>query len=244
MAKRSYSHSMRAAYSKCPRYFKFAFVDGLGTPPSADMSFGTGIHTGSQAYLEGDDGSAVFKLYWESEKGRDIPYNRYGWKEYLEMGIEFMRKFEKWVPKFKPYKMEERIFTEIGGVKMEGTIDFAGDFDGVPSVLDFKTTAYAYPKEKIVCDDQMPLYSQLAKTAWGYEAKQLVYFPFVKSNTSIQTPMKADLSTLNIAGTMENVVSQCNMIEADKVFPQNRGACMMGKVKCPFFDRCHSKVEE
>jgi hypothetical protein len=245
---RSYSYSQIQAAYKCLRYYKLLYVDKLKpeVPHSADMSFGTAIHAAIQACLEGDDGQAVFSAYWESEKDSELKYGRFDWETLAKQGPEIMRKFEKsHAKKFKIHKMEERIYSEIEGVRLEGTPDFLGEFAGVPSVVDFKVMSYPIPEERLVCNDQMPLYYYMAKKEQVYEAEQLVYFPIIKGKygqaPSIQTPLILPVKSIDIDATLSNILNVCRELDARTEFQQNRSSCIIGENRCDFWDVCHGR---
>lgn len=226
---------------KCQTKYKLQYLDKVSIPglPSIDLEFGTALHAGLNSLLEGEDGAEVFKVYWETLKGKDFVKARKGWEELKETGEVFLSRFSRLHAKhFKPFKMEERISGRIGGHNFEGTPDFVGDYKGIPSIVDFKTSGYAYPKEKIIVNEQMPLYAELVKQAYKYDVKQLVYFVFIKAEMRIQV-VTVDLTKELLDGALKNVVLLCDELVGKKVFTKNPHSCMMGSFKCPYFDTCH-----
>jgi len=190
----SYSYSQLQAAYRCNRYFKLLYVDKLKptiTSKSADLVFGSAVHFSLENYLkDGDDPVESFKAYWTPETP-NLEYGRHN-QACLESNAEallprFVRLHAK---KFTVHQTEERLFgtlREGSKVRLEGTPDLLGDYEGIPSVVDFKTAGYRYPKEKIFLNEQMFLYAHLARQQ-GYPVKQLVHIVFIKGNTpSIQT---------------------------------------------------------
>lgn len=248
MTDRSYNYSaLQSAYT-CLKKFKLLYVDKIKAPvpESADLHFGTAVHAGAQAFLEGQDGVEVFRAYWESEKDKDRRYGRFDWAALSNQGEGLLAKFERFhLKKFKVFKLEERIYTQIEDVRLEGTPDFVGEFEGVPCILDFKTTGYNYVREKLICNEQMPLYQVMAKQEWGYDAKQLIYFPFVKGdNYKIQRALKLDVNPEHVQATVRNVLAVCRELDKRIEFHENRASCLIGQNKCEYFDLCHGAVSK
>lgn len=243
MTERSYSFSQIQAAYKCLKYFKLLYVDRLGLPGphSGDMAFGTAIHAGIQASLEGEDPQAIFRVFWESEKDKERRYGRFDWESLKNQGEILLSKFQRTHAKrFKIFKMEERVFSTIDGVRLEGTPDFVGEFDGKPSIVDFKTAAYRYSPDKLICNEQMPLYAEMVKREWAYNAENLVYFPLIKGDPpSIQNAVILPISKVDVAGTVKNVLSVCRELDTRTEWHQNRAGCLMGTNRCDFWNTCH-----
>jgi hypothetical protein len=241
MTQRSYSYSQIQAAYKCLRYFKLLYVDRLKAPVAhkADLSFGTAIHAGVQAYLEGENGVDVFTAYWDSEKDKGLAYGRQDHASLRENGIVLLSRFERLHLKhFKPYKLEERIYVTEAGVALEGTPDFIGWYKDVPVIVDWKTAGYRYMPEKLTCNEQMPLYDFMAEKAYGWKAEAHLYGVFIKGREpSIQMlQQKSDAAAR--AATLENVLAVCRELDSRSHWHQNRGGCLMGQYKCDMFGVC------
>lgn len=236
----SYS-SISTAYT-CYQKYKYLYVDELSTPgpDSAELHFGTAIHMGLQAMIEGADYQSVFSFYWQSIKKADVEYRRYDWDAYLEMGTVFLARFERLHLKSfgKPDFLEERLYKKLGKFDLEGTPDYIGEYKGVLSVIDFKTSATPYPKEKIVVNEQMPLYAYLS----GLDVKQAVYYVFCKSDTRIQTVVQ-ELTPEFMKNKLANIESMCEDLSQRSTYPRNTNGCMMGSYKCAFFTKCHGDTK-
>ena len=243
----SYSYSMLSAAYRCNRYFRLVYVDKLkptAITKSADLVYGSSIHFALENYLkDGDDPVESFKAYWAPEAA-NLEYGRHI-QGCLESNAEtllsrFVRLHAK---KFKVHQMEERLYGTIregSTVRLEGTPDLLGEYEGTPSVVDFKTSGYRYPKEKIFLNEQMFLYAHLARQA-GYNVKQLVYYVFIKGNTpSIQTlalPLEDDY----LKKVLANIEIQCDNLDKLRESGQwsyNSNSCQMGERKCDYFEHC------
>jgi hypothetical protein len=237
------SYSMMQTYLSCAAKYKHIFVDGIKSDldTSADVSFGTAVHTGLNALLEGDDGEAAFDLYWQCEKNRELRYGAHDWERLHHMGFVFLERFKRLhLKKFKPHTMEQRLYAKLATVDVEGTADFIGEFDGLPTVLDFKTSYAPYEKTRILHNPQLYLYAYLAKQALKYEASQLVYMVFVKHPEPRIQILKAPLTTEIMDGMMTAVEDAMTTIMASHDFghfPKNMMSCG-GKYPCQFLNKC------
>lgn len=246
----SYNYSALSAAYKCNRYFKLLYVDRL-TPKvakSADLMFGSSFHFALEEYFTAKVNLVdSFHTYWDAEADK-LEYGRYG-REALESNAKtLLERFERLhAKKITVSQIERRLYGSLpGGIKVEGTPDILGDFEGLPSVIDFKTAGYRFPKEKIEINEQMVLYAHLAMQN-GYTPKQLVYIVFIKGNTpSIQT-LTYELKPDHIERVLENVRIQCeslNRMQEENKFSYNSNSCQQGDRKCDFFDHCWGKKAE
>lgn len=235
--------TLQTAY-RCLRAYKLLYVDRLTPPsvPSADLSFGTAVHAGVQAVLEGGNGLEVFSLFWDSEREKEMRFSRGDWASLKENGEVLVSRFERLhAKKFQIFKMEEKILTKLEDITLEGTPDFVGLFDGVPSIVDFKTAAYPYTEDKLICNEQMPLYAYMAEKEWGYKIEQLVYVVLVKGREPRIQTIAMPLDRAAQAATLQNILTVCRRLEQEKEFPQNRASCLIGTNRCDWWDVCHGK---
>lgn len=238
----NYSYSIIQAAYRCSKLYKMLYVDKITPPvePGGDLAFGTAIHAGVQAILEGANGLEVFALFWSSLKDQPHRWGRNSWEELKEQGEVLLARFERLhAKKFKIFKMEERIYTKMGDISLEGTPDFVGEFNGVPSIVDFKTSGYTYSEDKLVCNEQMPLYSWMAEKEWGYKAQQYVYIVFVKGREPRIQTLVLPVDPAAQDRTLSNIHAVCKKLEQETVFTENRGSCLMGTQRCDFWSICH-----
>lgn len=226
---------------RCMYKFKLDYIDKLPQEGghSIDLAFGTGLHSGLQAIMEGEDPALTFSIYWESVKGalQDV---RNSYEELGALGQTFLARFLRLhAKKFTPTRIEQRLQGKIGGYDFEGTPDLVGLYEGVPSLIDFKTSAREYPKEKIVVNEQMPIYAELERQQpGGLKVEQLVYYVFIKGEGRIQT-IKRPLTDALLTGALQNVILMCRELQGRTEYPKNPGSCVMGSWKCPRYQFCH-----
>lgn len=242
-AKNQFWYSKLKDFDRCPRYYKLKHIDGVPVPEekSADLSFGTAIHAALNYHLEtGESGVSVFERFWDLAAAEGLEYGRYKHAELHAIADILLQRFERLHSKhFKPHMMEERLYHR----GLEGTPDFVGEYKGVKSVVDFKTSAQRYHPLRIRSDDQLPLYAWLAREApgerCGYHAEQIVYVVLIKDlkAPSIQVltaPMSEQLAlkAASLAG------DKCDDILASNFTP-NSSSCIVGTRVCPYWEHCH-----
>lgn len=239
---RSYNPSSLALARQCEICYKLRYIDGIETPSNLDLQFGTALHFGLQTMLSGEPGYAQdFEGYWNHQKHLDGSA-RYSWEDLLRQGLTLLERFERmYLKKFKLFKQEERLESELNGIRCHGTPDFIGDFDGIPSIVDFKTASYSYHKECAQTSEQMIFYAWLAEKTLGFSAQQVVYIPFIKGDTPrIQKPVIYKLTKEMTDKCMYNYYLQCAYLESKnkglRDYYMNYSHAIQGDRKNPCFD--------
>lgn len=232
---------------KCYKLFKLKHLDGLKEEiNSADLEFGTAIHFVIEHLIVPNDdvGTYSYEQLFESVWGsqyvkKDLTYGYLGYDTLYERGLELLRKFNKQhVKDFNPFRVEQRINFKIldDGAEFTGKPDFVGEYKGVPSIVDFKTSARAYPNmRKIMSDEQMAIYTIGVKKVWNYDVRQIVYKVLCKDESSrIQTQvLEIDLDWAYKMAYNANTVALD--LSNRKDFPMNRYSCQ----NCNFFKTCY-----
>lgn len=237
---------MLDAAQTCPQKYKYRYIDKLEEPgdPSQALNFGTALHAGLQATLEDFDGLAVFEVFWNSLKDTRLVSDGFTWEQSKHLGEVFLSRFERLHAKhFKPFMIEEQVKAEIGGIEFEGTPDFVGEYKGVPSVVDWKTSSYPYDKVKLFTNMQMPLYAAMVKKAKGYDVKQLVYVVFIKREERIQV-LTVPLTDELLQRAIRNAVILSEELQTRTVFPMNTNSCQMGKFRCAYLSKCYPDLKD
>ena len=219
------------------------YVDKLAStaPESGDLAFGSALHSAINGVLTGQNGEELFEIYWNSYQDKEIVYGRFKWAELKELGLKFLSKFSRLHSgKYSVSRAEQRLYGEYRGVKFEGTPDFLGLYGGKPSLRDFKTSGYNYPKEKEDTALQLYLYAYLAVSAADFYPETLGYDVFNKGTGSIQT-MTWDYDKYTMFKYLDDMVDYCEMIDKQTHYAKNPNACVMGSIKCSMFDQCWGK---
>lgn len=242
----SFSYSALSSAARCETLYRFQFIDKIPQPtaPSGDMSFGTAIHLGLEGILTGGDGVADFSLFWEIEKSKPNKYGRFNWGDLKTQGEKLLTRFERLhSKKFKEFQMEQRLYGLLpSGHSIEGTPDFLGTYMNVPCLIDFKTSGSRYNKDRIKTSQQLYLYAHLARTVLKYPVEQILYYVFVKGNEpSIQTicsPLDESLMKFHLDNSSLQIESLLKIAET-KNYTKNPANCLMGELKCSYFDLCY-----
>lgn len=245
MSERSYSYSDYSAALSCFRRYKLLKVDSIvpNVADSGDLLFGTAMHAAINAALRSDDAQGVFDLHWNGAAEQDnVAYGRFNWPQLKELGSTFIRKFgERYAKDFRPQVMEQRLYSEYKGIKLEGTPDFLGKYKSDLVVVDWKTSSQNYDKQRAAVGLQLWLYAYLATTALDFKPQKLVYLVFNKATGSVQTPVMVDFSASKMLDILDNMVHYLKLVDVETVFPKNLNACIVGAQRCPFWKECHKE---
>ena len=237
----TFRYSALDASMRCLRKYQYQYIDKVpsGQPESADMNFGTAVHAGLNAILEGEDGLSVFNFYWQSEKNKERKYGAHDWAALEQLGQIFLTRFKsRHAKKFKPVAMEQKLISSLGAFTLEGTPDFIGEFEGVPSVVDFKTSYRPYPNTKIVHNPQLYIYAAMAAAKLQYMPEQLVYMVFCKSPEPRIQVIKRAITPQDIEEMLLTVRDQCAELQGRMRFPKNCANCVVGSYQCEYFGKC------
>lgn len=248
--KKPFRYSTIQDFYKCPAYYKWKHVDGVPDPgmeSSADMRFGSAIHLGVQDLFEGGNGLDVFNMWWQLEESNKLDFTRLKHGDLGKIGQELLVIFrDEQMKHFKPLHLEKKLVTKLGDHDYSGTIDFVGDYRGVPSVVDWKTSAMPYTQYKIEVNEQMYGYAALAEKELGFKAEQLVYGVAIKDPKNPRWQMRTlKLVPAVLEEKLDNVTAVCNHIDSTKRFTKNPNQCVTGSYGnvrvCPYYSLCHKK---
>lgn len=185
-----FRYSMIDSFLTCPKCFYDRYVLGKEDKTrSSAIEYGQAMHAAIRAHFEGGNAIEVFNLYWNSLKDVDMKVYRYSWQELGDLANNrFLPNFIKLhASHFTDCKMEETLEMQLGPYKIQGTFDMCGDYKGVLTLSDWKTSIYDYKASKVSRNHQLYVYCMLYAAHYGVLPKQVMYKTFVKSKGSIQT---------------------------------------------------------
>lgn len=236
--------AINTAY-QCLRKYQLQYLEGIQPEgESGDMAFGSAIHYALYTHFDSKKDDVlgdvspieVFNTIWEMSKEKEMKYARQGWAELREQGEIFIERFIKLRAKdAKPEYLEKEMQFFIGNHKFSGTADVIGKYKDVPSVIDFKTSAYAYDKRKLKTNEQMYIYAHAAKQVLNYEAQQLVYVVFVKNPAPRIQVITIPLTQTKLNSMIDNVRAMADDLAQRKYFPMNRNSCL----NCNMYKHCY-----
>ena len=211
------------------------------------LEFGSALHAGLNTALEAQDADSAmdtFEAYWDTcQDGLDYKGERFSKEIYADMGRRFVANFHKrYASKMKLIVGEKRMHGVYKDpYTLEGTPDALVEYNGQNVLLDFKSSGYPYAAEKIDVSLQLNLYAWLLEEN-GYKVDAIAYAVFVKSNGSISTlkPIPYDKEkALQMIGDMVKY-----FVRNGNSFERNPNACIMGKIVCPYLEKCYVKSKE
>lgn len=243
----SFSYSQLSAALSCQQLYKYLYVDKLVVPEkeSFALHFGSALHAGLNALMEGTDGNATFNAYWDSVVDLDFESGRHDHANLRAMGDIFLDRFSKLHLKYYKFiKGEERLYATLpSGIKVEGTMDCLAEYKGKLSLIDFKTSSTRYPKEKVAASDQLRLYAYLAQKNLNVRIEQLVYVVFVKTKEPSIQVLAEDLNQEELTARIANIDGQCwqTQLSLDSgLVTRNHNNCFSYGRKCKYFELCHT----
>lgn len=246
MAKISWSNSAISTAVQCKRKYKYVYIDKLQPEEdNTDLAFGQAMHTAIETILvDKEDGREIFSIYWDTYKDLPMSSPRFNWTKLKDLGLEFLRKFQRLhAKKYVITQMEQRLYGEYGGITLNGMPDFIGTYNGTLSLRDFKTSAYNYAKEKADITTQLYLYAYLMGQNLGYYPATLGYDVFVKSTGSIQN-LTWNFDEDRMKEILDTMIVICKDMEEETLYPRNPYNCIMGAKICPFYKKCWEKEYE
>lgn len=242
MKKASFSYSELSSALSCNRMYQYLYIDKLQVeePESLALHFGSALHAGLNAILEGSAGGA-FAAYWDSVAAMEFNKDRHSHESLGEMGQLFLERFYRLhKPHYELIHGEDRLYANSPrGVKLEGTPDALVMYKGKLTLVDFKTSSQRYADGKVESSDQLRLYAYLLQENLNVKIEQIAYVVFIKTKEpSIQMQvMELDQEDLKLR--IANIETLCLEIAAKNEYPQNFNSCLNYGRKCKFFDKCH-----
>ncbi len=213
-----FRYSIIDSYLGCPSKFKQLYLDDKAVrQESLDLSFGSALHLALKSHFDGDDAYAIFDMYWKSVAAKKMPSNRFNWDDLGDMAVnKFLPNFIKLhSKKFVDVVQEETIeMPFLGSHSLSGTFDVACTYEGKLSIIDYKTSAAEYRRDKIIRNPQMYIYAKLYEHKYGILPEQLIYKVFIKSEKRIQTQKieltkaKLDVMMLNVEGICKDILNR------------------------------------
>lgn len=191
-------------------------------PQSADLEFGTAMHSAINAIWHNEEGEDVFNVHWESLRDKELTYSRFKYDDLRDLGVKFCRRFKShYAHRFSIDKAEIRLQGDFEGLRLNGQFDYYGGLDGDLALLDLKTSAYNYPAEKKDVALQLNLYAYLMLQN-GYEPpSKLGYIVLSKGGGSIQAPLTWDFNEATCLAFVKDMVSYCRLYDGLTEYPRN-----------------------
>jgi len=211
-----FSPTMMATYLKCPRMFKYKYIDKLGEKfkqPRPYLSFGNSIHKTLDEFMRRKPQERSFKLLkailetqWESEGFINAEQE----EEFFHRAVEMLNNFyEAGEYKLQPDFVEQWFEFPVEDFILSGRID---RIDG-EHVIDYKTGNYVPNIEELKNDVQTIVYLHGAHHIISKPAQSIIYY-YLASNQKIQITKTPD----EIKQDLEKIKDIVRRIRTDKEF--------------------------
>src|SRR6202158_1409173 len=177
----TYSYTQISQYLSCPRRYKHRYLDGWKEKDiRAAMQFGRAFEQAVAAYFQRQDAAAVLYREWATHRDSSLHYSeRDSWDRMLQSGVQLLERFaqDDRVRIRQPRRNLQIKFTRplAGQNDFVAYIDALGQLDGIPCLLEWKTTSSRYPEEPaglLALDPQLVCYSWIPGIA---EVAQVVF---------------------------------------------------------------------
>jgi hypothetical protein len=145
-----WSTSRFMLWDQCPGSFKERYIDGVWTPPTEAMAFGSAVHAGLEEHFRGGNGDLAFRRKWK-EYGTDGDYLTATGLDLLDLVYDLnLSGSPEWGFELQTPEL---------GANTIGFIDLVGS-DGI--VYDFKTTRGKWSQARAQKELWQPLVYTLA----------------------------------------------------------------------------------
>ena len=241
----TYSYTQISQYLSCPRRYRHRYLDGWQEKDTrAPMLFGRAFEQAIAAFFRREDPAAVLFEQWGLCKDMGLTYSGNDtWDRMLQQGIQLLERFaqDARVRIRRPRSNQQIQFTRAlgSGNNFVSYVDAIGELDGMPCLLEWKTTSARYPEEpagisaldpQLVCYSWMTGMDEVAQVV--FVRKRLVEVQYLRA--TISDEQRQEFATL-VEDTVRRIESGLFLPHSGIRFPQN--PC----TTCPFIGLCLDK---
>jgi hypothetical protein len=166
-----YSYSQISQYLRCPRSYRFRYLDGWREKETrAAMVFGRCFEKALHAYFCREDSAAVLFKEWACFRETPFEYSKGDtWDRMVHQGVHLLERFAQddriHIRRPKQNLQVKMVRALPGGNEFVAYIDALGELDGKHCLIDWKTTTSRYPEEPsglLLLDPQLICYSWIS----------------------------------------------------------------------------------
>lgn len=179
----SFSNAQYGAFKGCGHGYKLKYVDRVETPPEGRMLQGVAVHAGAEFAVKAllstgaapsvEEGVAVVEESLKENDGEKVGADK-------DLSIRLFRLYHaRILPTLRPLAVEEYFAVKLGTVTVRGFIDLVDAPQGLPVVVDLKTSAAKWSDADLATDPQFTLYAAVRRT------------PFVRVDNLVNTKTPA-----------------------------------------------------
>src|SRR3954471_20853168 len=227
----TYSYTQISHYLACPRRYRHKYLDGWQEKDlRAAMLFGRSFEKALAAYFRREDAAVALFENWSAYRDCGLEYSGNDtWDSMLQKGFQLLDRFaqDQRIEVPKPRRQQQVKFTrEISaGNDFVAYVDAIGKLDGVPCLIEWKTTSQRYPDQPqglLALDPQLVCYSWITGIADVAEVvfvrKRLIEVQYLR--TTITEAQRQEFGAL-VEDSIRQIESGHFLPHSGIRFPQN-----------------------
>jgi hypothetical protein len=238
----TYSYTQISQYLSCPRRYRYRYIDGWQEKDTrAPMLFGRAFEQALAALFRKEDPAAVLFEQWGACKDLGLTYSGSDtWDRMLLQGVQLLERFVQdnriKIPYPDSNQQVQCSRPLSSGNDFVSYIDAIGEIDGMPCLLEWKTSSARYPETplgiaaldpQLICYSWMTGISEVAQVI--FIRKRLVEVQYLRA--TISDERRQEFGTL-VDDTVRQIESGLFLLHSGIRFPQN--PC----TTCPFIGLC------
>jgi hypothetical protein len=238
----NYSYTQISQYLTCPRRYRHRYLDGWQEKDvRAAMLFGRCFEEAVAALFRHQDPAAVLFEQWAPCKSLELSYSKGDtWDHMLQQGIQLLERFTQdgRVQIQQPHSHQQIRFSRelTSGDSFVGFVDAVGELDGIPCVLEWKTSSARYQEEpagiaaldpQLICYSWMSGIDDVAQVV--FVRKRMVEVQYLRATITDQ--QRQEFATL-VGDTVSSINAGMFLPHSGIRFPQS--PC----TTCPFLGLC------
>jgi PD-(D/E)XK nuclease superfamily len=238
----TFSHSQISAYLRCPRSYRYRYLDGWREKESrAALCFGRAFEKALGAFFSREDAGATLFKEWGTHRDASLEYSRGDdWERLLRQGIGLLEQFARdnriRIRQPKRNLQKKLVRPLSNGNEFVAYVDAVGHLDGTKRLLEWKTTSARYPEQP---EGLISLDLQLVCYSWISGISDVAIVAFVRKRVpeiqyllaSITDERRQEFGQLVEAAALQIETAQF-LPRPGIRFPQN------GCVSCPHLGLC------
>jgi putative RecB family exonuclease len=197
----------------CPYKYKLIYIDNRYIPVNADIIFGQIIHKTLERHHSrgGKNSEELFESYDESWKNEGFVSPQQSFQYYERGKVMLENYFKSFAASNVKILYTEKSFdANIGKYRFVGIIDRIDEYpDGKKEIMDYKTHAKAWERERVDKDLQLTLYAYACKNIFGFNPDKISVY-FLSNNTKVYTkrsPREIEAGINLALETAENIMA-------------------------------------
>jgi hypothetical protein len=220
-----FSYTQIASYLRCPRSYRLRYLDGWQEKDTrAAMVFGRCFEQALSALFCKEDPEARLFREWGTYKEASFNYkNGDSWDRLLHQGVHLLQKFvrdDRIRIRWPLQNLQVKVVRSLpSGHQFISYLDAIGTLDGVPCILDWKTTTSRYPVGPL---DILSLDPQLTSYSWASGIPEVAIVAFIRKRQPEIQYLKASISDEQRQEFGRLVETTVGQIEAGQ-FPSHSG---------------------